>query len=130
MKILEQTQHIINEVLSWITLNDKGKISGMNYIVDNLKISRIIVKRISNVLVFPKKCLSKCRDRLRLTYEDLRDPTLRIPSQVQDLWANFKKNFFFEDLYDGGVPYLSPLEAWINKACQSDASSWHQFQVV
>ena len=87
------------------------------------------MKRIINVLVFPKKCLSKCKDRLWLTYEDLRDSTLQIASQVQDLWANFRIFFFLEDLYDGGVPYLSPLEAWINKACQSDASLWHQFQV-
>ena len=29
-KILVQTQHIINEVLSWITLKDKGKMTGMN----------------------------------------------------------------------------------------------------
>ena len=32
-------------------------------------------------------------------------------------------------MYDGGVPYISLVEAWINKACQSNASSWHQFQV-
>ena len=44
------------------------KHKGMNYIADYFKISRIIgvtnmiVKRISNVLVCPKKCLSKCRD--------------------------------------------------------------------
>ena len=42
---------------------------------------------------------------------------------------NFRKNFLLEDLYDGGVPYLSPLEAWIKKSCQRDASPWHQFQV-
>ena len=53
------------------------KHEGMNYMADNFKISRIIavvnmiVKKISNVLVRPKKCLSKCRDRLQLTYEDL-----------------------------------------------------------
>ena len=32
-------------------------------------------------------------------------------------------------MYDGDGPYISPIEAWINKACQSDASLWHQFQV-
>ena len=32
-------------------------------------------------------------------------------------------------MYDGGIPYISPLEEWINKSCQSDASPWHQFQV-
>ena len=46
----------------------------MNYIVDNFKISRIIrvtnmiVEKISHILVCPKKCLSKCRYRLQLTY--------------------------------------------------------------
>ena len=39
-----------------------------------------------------------------------------------------KKNFL-EDIYDEGDPYISPLEAWINEACQSNASPWHQFQV-
>ena len=33
MKILVQTQHIINEVLSWITLKDKGKMYGMYYLL-------------------------------------------------------------------------------------------------
>ena len=53
------------------------KHEGMNYIVDNFKISRIIgvtnmiVKRISNVLVHSNKFLSKWRDMLRLTYEYL-----------------------------------------------------------
>ena len=51
-------------------LSSHLKHEGMNYIADNFKISRIIgvtniiVKRISNVLVCPKKCLSKCKDRL------------------------------------------------------------------
>ena len=108
---------------------------GMNYIVDNFKSSRIIggtnmmVEKISKILVCPKKCLSKCKDRLWLTYEYLRDLTLQIASQVQDLWANFRKNFSLEDMYDEGVPYISPLEAWINKAFQIDASLWNQFQV-
>ena len=111
------------------------KHEGMNYIVDNFKSSRIIgvtnlmVEKISNILVCPKKCLSKCRDMLRLTYEDLRGPTLRIASQVQDSWASFRKNFFLEDMYDEGVPYISPLEAWINEACQSNDSLWHRSQV-
>ena len=87
------------------------------------------MKRIINVLVCPKKCLSKCRDRLWITYKYLWDPNLWIASQVQDLWADFRKNFFLEDLYDEGVPYISPLEAWINEAYQSNASLWHQFQV-
>ena len=39
------------------------------------------------------------------------------------------QTIFFEDMYDGGVPYISPLEEWINKACQSGASPWHRFQV-
>ena len=36
-------------------------------------------------------------------------------------------------MYDGGVPYISLIEAWINKACQSDASPrnrFHVFQVL
>ena len=51
------------------------KHEGMNYIVDNFKILRIIgvtnmaVEKISNVLVFPNKCLSKSKDRLWLIYE-------------------------------------------------------------
>ena len=64
------------------------KHEGMNYIADHFKISRIIgvtnmiMKKISNALVHLKKCLSKCRDMLWLTYEDLWGPTLRIASQV------------------------------------------------
>ena len=105
----------------------------MNYIADNFKISRIIwvtnmiVKRIRNVLVCPKKCLSKCRNRLQLTYEDLQGPTLQIASQVQDLWASSRKNFFLEDMYDEGVPYISPLEAWINKACHNIDFKYSRF---
>ena len=63
-----------------------------------------------------------------LTYEDLRGPALRIASQVQDLWTSFRQIFFIKDMYDGGVPYKSPIEAWINKACQSNPSPWHQYQ--
>ena len=46
------------------------KHEGMYYIVDNFKSSRsigvtkMIVEKISNILVCPKKCLSKCKDRL------------------------------------------------------------------
>ena len=32
-------------------------------------------------------------------------------------------------MYDGGIQYIKPLEEWIDKACQSDASPWKQFQV-
>ena len=32
-------------------------------------------------------------------------------------------------MYDGGIPYIIPLEEWINKAFQSEASPWHRFQV-
>ena len=111
------------------------KREGMNYLDDNFKISRIIWNtnmintKISDVLVYPKKWLSKCRDRLRLTYEDSQGPALRIASHVQDLWARFRQKFSLMSMYDGGVPYISPIEAWINKVCQSDASPWHQFQV-
>ena len=42
---------------------------------------------------------------------------------------SFRKIFFLEDIYDEGVPYISPLEAWINEACQRNASPWHRFQV-
>ena len=107
----------------------------MNYIIDNFKSSNImgvtnmIVEKIRNVPICTKKILSKCRDRLWITYKYLRDLTLWIASQVQDLWLDFRKNFFLEDLYDRGVPYLSLLEAWINKSYQVDASLWHQFQV-
>ena len=93
------------------------KHEGMDYIVDNFKISKIIgvtnmiVEKINDIPVCTKKSLSKCRDRLRLTYEDLRDPTLRIASQVQGLCANFRKNFFLEDMYYEGDPCISPLEA-------------------
>ena len=76
----------------------------------------MIVKMISNVLVCPKKCLSKCRDRLQLTYEDFQGLAQWIASQVQDLWASFRQNIFLEEMYDGGDPYISPLEAWIKKA--------------
>ena len=53
------------------------KYEGMNYFVDNFKSSRIIgvtnmvVEKISNIPIFTKKILSKCRDKLQLTYEDL-----------------------------------------------------------
>ena len=43
--------------------------------------------------------------------------------------GKFQEEFFLEDMYDEGVPYISPLEAWINKACQSNPFPWHQFQV-
>ena len=50
------------------------KHEGMDYIVDNFKISRIIgvtnmiVEKISNIPICTKKGLSKCRDMLRFTY--------------------------------------------------------------
>ena len=66
---------------------------GMNYIADNFNISRIIwntnmtMENTSSTLVYPNKCLSKCRDRLCLTYKYLQGPTLvEIASQVHDLW--------------------------------------------
>lgn len=31
-------------------------------------------------------------------------------------------------MYDGDIPYISPLEEWINEVCKSDASPWYQFQ--
>ena len=31
-------------------------------------------------------------------------------------------------MYDGGGPYISPIEAWINEACQSNPSQWQQHQ--
>ena len=33
-------------------------------------------------------------------------------------------------MYDGGIPYIIPLEEWINKSCQSDASPWYHLQVL
>ena len=33
MKIMVQTQNIINEVLSWITLKEKGKLPCMNFLL-------------------------------------------------------------------------------------------------
>ena len=111
------------------------KHEGMDSIVDNFKSSNIIggtnmiVEKMSDIPVCTKKSLSKCRDRLRLSYEDLQSPIPQIPSQVQDSWASFRQ-IFLEDVYGGGVRYISPLEEWINKDCQSDASPWHQFQVL
>ena len=106
----------------------------MDYIVDNFKslkiigVTNMIVENISNILVCRKKRLSKCKDRLQLIYEYLQSPTPQIASQVQDSESIFKK-FFLEDMYGGGVRYIIPLEEWINKFCQSDASPWYQFQV-
>ena len=107
----------------------------MNYIIENFKSSRIIgftnmiVKWIRIVLVCQKKCLSKCRDRLQLTYEDFQGVNLWIASQVQDLWEIFVKKNLLEDMYDRGDPYISLLEGWISEACQIIASLWHRFQV-
>ena len=79
------------------------KHEGMDYIVHNFKISKIIgvtnmiVEKLSDIPVCTKKILSKCRDRLQLTCEDLQSPTRWISSQVQDSWASFR-NFFYEDI--------------------------------
>ena len=89
----------------------------------------MIVKRIRTILVFQKKCLSKCRDRLQLTYEDFQGLNLWIASQVRDLWEIFVKKNLLEDTYDRGDPYISLLEGWISEACQIIASLWHRFQV-
>ena len=89
----------------------------------------MIVKRIRTILVFQKKCLSKCRDRLQLTYEDFQGVNLWIASQVQDLWEIFVKKNLLEDMYDRGDPYISLLEGWIGKSCQIISSLWHRFQV-
>ena len=53
----------------------------MDYIIENFKSSRIIgvtnmiEENIRNIHVCTKKILSRCRDRLRLTCEDLQSPT-------------------------------------------------------
>ena len=31
-------------------------------------------------------------------------------------------------MYNGGIPYISPIEAWINNACQRNPSPWHPYQ--
>ena len=85
----------------------------------------MIVKRIRTVLVCQNKCLSKCRDTLRLTYEDFQGMNLWIASQVQYLWESFMKTILLEDMYDKGDPYISLLEGWISEACQIIASLWH-----
>ena len=108
------------------------KHEGMDYIVDNSKISRnigvtdLIMERIINIPICTKKSSSKCKDRLWLTCEDLQSPTPWIASQVQNSWASLRKKIY-EYMYDGGIPYISPPEEWINKACQIDASPWHKF---
>ena len=110
------------------------KHEGMNYIADKFKIPRIIwdtymiTTKTNDILVCPKKCLSKCRDRLRLTYEGLQGPTLQIVSQVQTLMTNFRQKKFSIEMYRGGIPYISPVEAWMNKTCQSNPSPWHQYK--
>ena len=111
------------------------KQEGMNFIADNFKISRIIwninmiATKMSDVLVYPKKCLSKCKDRLQLTYEDLRGPALLMASQPQNMMISFKQKHFLMLMYDGGVTSMSPIEEWIKKSCQINSSPWHQFQV-
>ena len=66
---------------------------------------------------------------LRLTYDDFQRPALIIVSQVQYLWTTFRKKKSLIEMYDGGAPFVSPVEAWINEACQNNASPWHRFQV-
>lgn len=73
------------------------KHEGIDYIVDNFKSSKIIgvtnilVEKISDIHVCTNKILSKCRNRLRLTCEDLKIPSPRIASQVQNSSASFRK---------------------------------------
>ena len=43
--------------------------------------------------------------------------------------GEFHEKNILEDMYDEGVPYISPLEAWINEACRSNVSPWNRFQV-
>ena len=81
----------------------------MDYIVDNFKISKIIgvtnmiVEKISNIPICTKKILSKCKDRLRLTCEDLQSTTPRTISQVQDSWESLREKKC-KDMYDEGIP--------------------------
>ena len=42
--------------------------------------------------------------------------------------GKFQEKKFLKDMYDGGAPYISPVETWINKDCQSNPSPWHQFK--
>ena len=52
------------------------KNEGMDYVGDNFKILKIIqdtnmiITKMNNILVYPKRCLSRCRDMLQLAYED------------------------------------------------------------
>ena len=54
---------------------------GMDYLVENFKISSIIgvtnmiVEKIGDIPACTKKIMSKCRDILRLLYEYLQSPT-------------------------------------------------------
>ena len=111
------------------------KHEGINYLVGNFKISRIIwntkmsVAKMRDILVYPKKWLGKWKDILWMTYKYLWRPALLIASQVQYPWTSFRPFFLLIEMYDGGVPYISPVESWIKKSCQSNPSPWNQFQV-
>ena len=69
----------------------------MDYVAGNFKIFEIIrvtnmiITKMNNILVYPKRCLSRCKDKLQLEYEDLQGPPLQMVSQVQNQVTSFKQ---------------------------------------
>ena len=99
----------------------------------NIEGTNINVPKMKNVLLCPKASLNMYRNMLQLALEknleDFYGSPLQMVSQVQNQMSSFVQNSSLMSRYDGGVPYISPVEAWINEACQSNPSPWHQFQV-
>ena len=67
----------ISHCQDFYCLSLRLKCEGINYVADNFKILKIIrdtntiITKLNNMLVYPKKCLSTCEDKLQLPYEDL-----------------------------------------------------------
>ena len=106
------------------------KHEGMNYIVDNFKSSRIIwvtnmiVEKISNILVCTKKCLSKCKDKLHLTWIFARsNSTNSLPSS--GFMSEFQEEFFLRILVWWRFPILKSTRSMdqqiLSKRCFSVA---------
>jgi len=83
-------------------------------------------------LRIPKECLNRCRDMLQLAFKDSPDnfqsSSLQMISQVHNQEANSMQKKFSTQIYDEDNVYLSPVQTWKDKSCESNHSPWKEFQ--
>ena len=79
-----------------------------------------------DMLACAKECLRRYRGMLQLVHQDspkiFQNSSLQMVSQAQNQLANSMRKNFSKQIYDDDSVYSSPLQIWIEKACESNPS--------